>query len=274
MERKILTRDARYQKFEVLKTNRNKRHRHGEFLVEGVRNLNGAVGNGWEIRSFLYALDAPLSGWGQEMLRTVPTEVNYALAPALMEELSGKQETSELMAVVAMRELPPRDIPLSDTPLLLLFDRPSNRGNLGTILRSCDALGADGLLFTGHGVDLYDSEVVVSSMGSFFRLPACFLPDKAGLEEYLTLLRENYPGFAVVGTSAHAPLSLWEENLSGPVLLMVGNETEGLSRGLAELCDRMVTIPMSGASYASSLNVGCAATTLLYEAVRQRAGGR
>ena len=101
----------------------------------------------------------------------MPTEKNYQLTSELMGELSGKTDTSELMAVVRMRPDDLSLLPLSENPCLVLFDRASNRGNLGTILRSCDALGADGLILTGHAVDLYDPEVIVSSMGSFFEAP-------------------------------------------------------------------------------------------------------
>jgi len=75
-----------------------------------------------------------------------------------------------------------------------------------------------------------------------------------------------------VGTSAHAECSLFDADLTAPTLLLIGNETDGLSRKLAEISDRMVKIPMSSSSSASSLNVACAASILFYEAIRQRKG--
>jgi TrmH family RNA methyltransferase len=100
---RIYTKNAAYQKFEVLLTNRNKRHKYGEFLGEGVRNINGAVNNGWKITSFLCSGERRLSDWAAGMLQRVDTEVNYELSEQLMAELSGKENTSELMAVVKMR---------------------------------------------------------------------------------------------------------------------------------------------------------------------------
>ena len=158
--KKIFSRNAQYQKFEVLLSNRNKRYKYGEFLVEGVRNLNEARRAGWEFSSLLYTDEAPLSGWAREFLQNVKTEENFVLTRALMQELSRKEDTSELMAVVKMREDRFDALSLPENPLLVVFDRPSNRGNLGTMLRSCDALGADALLITGHAVDLYDPEVI------------------------------------------------------------------------------------------------------------------
>lgn len=265
----IFSRDAAFQKFQVLQINRNKRHRYGQFLVEGVRNLNQAVGAGWEIASFLYPRDRALSGWAKDMLRDVKTEVNYRLTPELLQELSGKEDTSELMAVIYMRQGGAGRFQLPESPLLVLFDRPSNRGNLGTLLRSCDGLGADGLILTGHGVDLYDPEVVTASMGSFFRVPAVQLELK-DVMAFIGTLRETYPAFRTVGTTAHKQRPVWGESLAGPIMLMLGNETDGLSYSFKQNCDVLCTIPMAETGSASSFNVACAGTVLLYEAVRQR----
>ncbi len=276
MKRKqVRTKSAEYQKFEVLKTNRNKRHRYGEFFVEGVRNINGAVENGWEISSFLYSPELGLSGWAKEMLEKVKTEVNFELSPELLQELSGKEDTSELLAVVKMREDDPSllidSLSPEKPPLLMLFDRASNRGNLGTILRSCDALGADGLILTGHAVDLYDPEVVGASMGSFFNVPAIHVSENAEVFRFLNTMKEKYPDFLSIGTTAHQQFPLYGQDLSRPLLLMVGNETDGLCHAFKEACDVLCTIPMAESSSASSFNVACAATVMLYEATRQRA---
>lgn len=270
MIRDIYSRDAAFQKLQVLKTNRSKRHRYGQFLIEGVRNLNGAVENGWEIASFIYPRGRELSGWARDMLGDVKREEDLRLSPELMEELSGKEDTSELMAVVNMRRGGAERFELRAEPLLVLFDRPSNRGNLGTLLRSCDGLGADGLILTGHGVDLYEPEVVTASMGSFFRVPAAQMELK-DVMAYIGSLREKYTGFKTVGTTSHKQRPLWGEDLRGPVMLMLGNETDGLSYGFKQSCDVLCTIPMAEDSSASSFNVACAGTVLLYEAARQRA---
>ena len=269
---KIRSKDAAWQKLEVLKTNRNKRYRYFEFLAEGVRNLNEAVKYGWEFSSLIYPADTPLSGWARDMLKNTPTEVNLELTPALMRELSEKDDTSELMAVLKMRPddltaIRPRN---GKAPLAALFDRPSNKGNLGTILRTLDALGADGLILTGHGVDLYDPETVGASMGSFFRVPAVRVPRHDDLNAYFDRLREEYGSLSVLGTTAHADKPLWACDLTGPTVFMIGCETDGLSEGLRPYCTELVTIPMDAGSSASSFNVACAATVMFYEAARQR----
>ena len=88
-ETKIFSKNSTFQKFEVLKTNRNKRYRYHEFLVEGVRSLNEAVKNNWKIKSFLYD-KSDLSDWAQDMIKRVNTDVNFCLTPDLMKELDRK----------------------------------------------------------------------------------------------------------------------------------------------------------------------------------------
>jgi TrmH family RNA methyltransferase len=267
---KIYTKNATYQKFEVLKSNRNKRYKYKEFFVEGVKNINAALKNNWDISSFLYTDEKELSIWAQQILNTTCTEVNYQLPLNLMKELSDKEDTSELLAIVKMREDNAGEFQLSKNPLLALFDRPSNRGNLGTIIRSCDALGVEGLILTGHGVDLYDPEVITSSMGSFFRIPVIRMTDNHSVILYITELKAKFPGFTTIGTTAHKEFPIYKLNLTGPLMFFVGNETDGLSRVFKECSDKLATIPMAEGAAATSFNVGCAATVMFYEAIRQR----
>lgn len=269
-ETMIYTKNAAYQKFEVLKTNRNKRYRYNEFLVEGVRSLKEAVLNGWKIKSLLYARD-DLSDWAKEMIRTVKTDMNFCLTKELMKDLSGKEETSELMAVIEMRQDHLDSVKLGKNPFIVLFDRPSNKGNLGTMIRSCDALGADMLILTGHSVDLYDPDVVVSAMGSFFNLPVIRMADNDELFRFVEKIKAEYPSFQLVGTTAHKETPVYTVDMKRPTMLMMGNETMGLNKAFKEKCDVLCTIPMAESSYASSFNVSCAVTVLMYEVTRQRA---
>lgn len=268
-EAKIFSKNSTFQKFVVLKTNRNKRYRYHEFLVEGVRSLNEAVKNNWKIKSFLYDKNN-LSGWAEDMINKVNTDINFYLTSDLMKELSGKENSSELMAVIEMREDTFDTVMLSEIPLIVLFDRPSNKGNLGTMIRSCDALGVDMLIITGHSVDLYDPDVVVSAMGSFFSLPVIRISDNNVLFEYINKLKDRYANFITIGTTAHNENPICSVNLTFPLMLMIGNETMGLNKAFKEYCDLLCTIPMSKKSYATSFNVSCAASILMYEITRQR----
>ena len=269
IETKIIAKDSTYQKFEVLKSNRNKRYKYNEFLVEGVRSLKEAVTNKWNIKSFIYDKNN-LSDWARNTINSVNTKEKFVLTPELMKDLSGKEDTSELMAIIEMREDKLENVTLSKVPFILLFDRPSNKGNLGTIIRSCDSLGADMLIITGYAVDLYDPDVVISAMGSFFNMPVIRIEDNNDLYAYVEKLRKQYPDFLVAGSTAHKEKSIEEIDFTRPLILMIGNETMGLNKAFKEYCDVLCTIPMDEKSYATSFNVGCAASIMMYEVTRQR----
>ncbi|MDF2843497.1 MAG: hypothetical protein K0R00_1923 [Herbinix sp.] len=267
---KVVTKNATYQKFETLKSNRNKRYKYKEFLVEGVRNINEAIIKGWKIKSFLYSNENSLSDWAKGTISSTSTDINFILTELLMKELSGKEDTSEIMAIIGMRADDLDALVLSNNPVIALFDRPSNKGNLGTIIRSCDALGVECLIITGHAVDLYDSDVVVSSMGSFFNIQIVRVPETQKVLDFIAGMRRRYPTFKAIGTTAHKEHPVYDLDLSGPILFMIGNETDGLCNTYKGCCDILTTIPMAKSSYATSFNVGCAATVMFYEASRQR----
>jgi tRNA G18 (ribose-2'-O)-methylase SpoU len=267
---KILSANATFQYLEVLKTNRNKRFKYGEFFIEGVRNINEAIHNKWHIVSLCYTNERPMSRWAADILSGVKTEINYELSYDLMNRLSDKENTSELIAIAAMRDDSFRLIKSAGCPIIVLFDRPSNKGNLGTVIRSCDAFGIDGLIITGHSVDLYDTEVIGASMGSFFRLPCVRVADNASLFSYISDMKDRYPDFNIIGTTSHNETPIYKADMSVPLLIMIGNETDGLCHALKEKCDILATIPMAEGSSASSFNAACAATVVFYEAKRQR----
>jgi len=269
MTTKVNVRNNIFQHVQVLKTNRKKRTHYKEFVVEGVRNINEALRNGWNIKSFLFS-EGELSDWAQDILHKVKTEMNYEFSKELMRELSGKGDTSELMAIVEMRELSLWEIKFSENPFFVLFDRPSNRGNLGTIIRSCDSLGVDCLIITGHAVDVYDPDVIASTMGAFFSLPVVRISENESLWKLIDRMKERYEEFRLVGSTAHQKKAIYETDLTSPLMLLIGNETKGLSYAYRENCDVLCTIPMAEGATSSSFNVGCAASIMMYEVMRQR----
>ncbi|OEV29357.1 rRNA methyltransferase [Streptomyces nanshensis] len=265
---KITTRNARFQQWQSLLSNRNKRQRAGEFLVQGVRPITVAVERGWPVRALIHSTRKPLSRWAENLVREVPAE-RIAMAPGLLAELGGKDETApEVVAVLGMPEDDLSRIGVDDGFLGVLFDRPAGPGNIGTVIRSADAFGAGGVIVTGHAADVYDPKSVRASTGSLFALPAVRVPSRREVVEWLEEQRAHGLPVAVVGTDEKGDTDLFDCDLTGPVLLLVGNETAGLSAGWREVCDHTVRIPMAGS--ASSLNAAGAATAVLYEVSRQR----
>lgn len=262
---KITTRNATFQHWQALLTNRTKRQRAGEFLVQGVRPITLAMEHGWPVRSVLYPDRQRLSGWAQGILDRVPAR-RVAVAPELLRELGGKDEQSpELLAVVELPEDRIERIPTGPDLLLVAFDRPASPGNVGTLIRSADAFGASGVAITGHAADPYDPRSVRASTGSLFAVPVVRATSHREVLDWVAATA------TVIGTDEHGDVEIAEHDFTGPTVVVVGNETCGLSAGWRAACDRLVRIPITGA--ASSLNAAAAATVVLYEAVRQRSLG-
>jgi TrmH family RNA methyltransferase len=264
----VRSENAQFQHLETLQRNRVKRQKHREFLIEGVRPINEALRYGWIINAFVYAREQPMSGWATNILNAGHAATHIELPLPLLQKLSAKEETSELMAIIAMPPDQLDRIPITENMLVVIFDRPASPGNLGTLIRSCDALGVDGLVITGHAADLYDPETISATTGSFFALPTVRMPSHNELLPWFDTIRQQIGSFQLVGSSAKAQTTIDEHDFAQPTLLAVGNETWGLSASYKALCDAMVTIPIGGS--ATSLNVACAASIMLYEIARQR----
>ncbi len=266
---KMYARNAEFQRFETLKRNREKRTKQALAFMEGVQPVEQAIKHGWCFAAMAVADGKRLSGWAEDMIRQAQPEILYKMDPALMAELSDREEPCEIIALVRMREDGLQRIAQKarseEAPLYALFDRPASPGNLGTFLRSADAFGATGAIVTGHAADFYDTQCIRGSVGTVFAIPFGTLPSAEAAVEWL---KSQPVKPLIVGTSAKGEKDISEIDLTGPVALVIGNETFGLSKAWKEMCDVLVKIPICGA--ASSLNAGSAATVCFYEINRQR----
>lgn len=259
---RITSRNARFQQWEALLQNRSKRHRQREFLVQGVRPITLAIEHGWTIRALISDGRPRLSGWAGGVWESTGAE-QVVMAPDLVAELAERDEPSELLAIV---EMPADDLSrLDPTGVTVVFDRPTQPGNIGTLARSADAFGAHGLVITGHAADPYDPRAVRASTGSLFALTVVRAPSH---HEVLAWAQPH--GISVVGTDETGDLDVRAADLTGPLIVVVGNETTGMTTAWREACGRLVAIPMAGS--ASSLNAATAGSIVLEEAFRQRRG--
>lgn len=260
---RITSRNAAFQQWHALLSNRVKRQRARQFVVHGVRPITLAVRHGWPIDVLIYDSTRPPSRWAADML-AVSTARQVSMAPELLRELGEKDdEPPELVAIAAM---PPDNLArIPDTPdlLVLAFDRPASPGNLGTLVRSADAFGAHGVIVTGHAADPYDPKSVRASTGSLFTVPVVRAASHA---DVLAWARARTA--AIIGTDEQGAADLADVDLTGPALIAIGNEATRLTASWREACDVVARIPITGA--ASSLNAASAATVFLYEATRQR----
>jgi len=252
--RRIASANAEFQVLAALATNRQTRNRENAFVVHGVRNIDAALAHGWSVRSVLMTARQQ-SRWAQEVIDRVDDRIE--LAPALFDELAERENPPELLLVVEKRRLTLADLEVGSSFVATVLDRPSSPGNIGTIIRTTDALGASAVIVTGHAADPYDPRCVRASTGSFFAVPIVEVDTLAGWDVPL------------VATDEHGDSAL-DDLPPPPVAFLFGNETTGLSRGLREAATRTVAIPMQGT--ASSLNIAAAHAIVLFAATQTRTG--
>ena len=243
-----------------------KRDDSGLFLIEGYRELKRAMDGGVSIQK-LFTCPSLFLGENEEVLiESIESMRGVILecTKSVFEKLSYRDRPDGLLAVgVQMHSsLGTLGTQLGEDPLLVIAEGIEKPGNLGSILRSSDGVGADGVIVCDRCTDIYNPNVVRASVGTLFTLPV--VEDKGAV--VFSWLKEH--GIKIVATSPDATLEYTEADLRGAVAVVVGTEQLGLSEMWLNASDVQVSIPMKGV--ADSLNVATATTLLLYEALRQR----
>jgi 23S rRNA (uridine2479-2'-O)-methyltransferase len=269
----VSTRNATFQYWQTLIGNRTKRNRAGEMIVQGVRPIGLVLQSSLEVRSLLITRSSSRSRWASDTIAALEDSgaTQYSLEPELMQELGEKdEETPELLLVVA---IPPDDVsrlsPSADA-LYVALDRPTSPGNVGSIVRSVDALGGHGVIVTGHAADPYDPKALRASTGSTIMTPTVRLPSAQAVLDWVAETRERGVDIQIVGTDEGGTCDVWDVDFTRPTLVVTGNEHSGMSAAWRDACDVLTRIPMVG--HASSLNAANATAVVLYEVVRQRRG--
>jgi tRNA G18 (ribose-2'-O)-methylase SpoU len=242
----------------------SERERTGCYLLETANFVLQALQSSAEIVS-VFAL--PQEAKEMAPLCAARGAPLYVLGSGLMNRLvgTGYEVSVTAMAVVRQRTLSEETLPTSGDSLILAGERIQDPRNVGVLIRTAEAAGCFALLLSADSAEPCSRASVRSTTGSIVRLPVClvsFLPD--------TLNRLRSKGVMVAAGSAHAPRFVYDAPLaSRPLVVLVGNESEGLTREALEATDERVALPMA-AGGPSSLNVTVAAGALLYEAIRQR----
>lgn len=266
-ELRVSKRNALFQEWLALKTNRQKRHRSGQFLVEGTTAIDRAIQRGWQLEALLYPSGRRLSDWAQRHLASAVARRNVAIDAELLGELTERNEGAELLAIARSRAVELEALELCAPWLVVAVDRPKSPGNLGSIVRTAVSFDAAAVVLTGHAADPFDPACVRASVGTLFDVPIVRLPSHAPLLEWLGA-RRGRERLTAVGTGQDGSELVDRVDLTGNTLIILGNETEGLSLAYRAACDRFVRLPTSARQ--SSLNVSAAAAILLYEVQRQR----
>jgi len=240
---------------------RRDRDQTGLFLVEGYRELKRAADKNSKIIT-LFICPELFLGENEnaliEQIRLKGSDV-FLCDKKVFSKLSYRDRPDGLIAVVKQMKLSLSD--LSNTlgkkknPVFLVAESIEKPGNLGTILRSCDATGVDGVIVCDRCTDIYNPNVVRASVGTLFTLPVV----EATSSETLSWLKEN--NIQILSSTPNTDVEYTDADLSGPVAVVVGTEQLGLSDTWLNQADLKVRIPMMGV--ADSLNVATATTLLL-----------
>jgi len=250
------------QRLRRLVGRRSARQAERAFVVEGAKVVSQALGAPGGVETLF--VDAGAAGPPEadivERAAVAGCPV-LELAPGVLERVAGTVTPQPLLAIVPMLDRPLAS--LGRDGVLVVCADVRDPGNLGTVLRSAEAAGALGVICAEGTVDPYNPKCVRASAGALFHVP---LVVGGGTVQVLEQL--GAWGVHRLGASARGGVSLWSTDLTGPLALVVGNEASGLPAPVEAGLDGHVTIPIEGR--AESLNVGMAATVLVYEAARQR----
>ncbi|RZQ64986.1 TrmH family RNA methyltransferase [Amycolatopsis suaedae] len=246
-----------------LLADRKHRRREGAFVVEGLQPVWYAVEAGWEIETLIVA---PSLLTGQAAQRMVDDRERAGVPVArlsgeLFKRLVDRDGPGGLAAIVRSRTGDLSTLDVQPGSIFVALHRIANPGNLGTIIRTVDAVGGAGVVLIGETVDAYSPAAVKASMGSLFAVDVVHTPD-AG--EFFAWAEDR--GVSVLATSGTADDDHWDAGYEPPLAFLLGSEREGLPDDLLARATRRLRIPMVGT--VDSLNIGVAASIMLYEARR------
>jgi TrmH family RNA methyltransferase len=261
----IRAENGEFQIIEALKLNRVKRAKTGEIFIEGIEAVKQAVSAKIMLTRIVYSEKTVLSDWARGLIAASSGAKIIQTTDALYRKLCDRPEPSEIIATAKMRCLKLGDLRLPEKPFIVLFDRPGDTGNLGSVIRSANAFAVDALLILGHGADVYDPKTIRASLGGVFHTRIVQVESMRELEGFVEAEKARC-GMKIAGTDSKGALPLKNETLQRPVLLVLGNEAKGISVALKNICDGIVSIPLSG--QVNSLNVAAAAGIFMWEIYR------
>jgi TrmH family RNA methyltransferase len=233
------------------------------FVAEGSKVVSVALDAGAPVEALYCAPEASADDRASAVVdRALEAGVRvYELSPGVMERIADTVTPQPVLAVVGFVDV--ELSALAEASLLVVCVDLRDPGNAGTVLRSAEASGVDGVIFSDGSVDVYNAKTVRASAGALFQVPVAIGGDVAQVLERL-----GGWGMHRLAAMAHKGRDYTEIDLTAPAALVLGNEAAGVPEGLDAVIDERVSIPMSGQS--NSLNVGMAAAVLCFEAARQR----
>jgi RNA methyltransferase, TrmH family len=223
---------------------RKERFNTKTFLVEGFHLLQEAKNSDWNIKEIIVQAGSELPSWCDEFEITIVSD-------HVFEQITETKSPQGIAAIIQMKEM--EKVVGKHT---LLIDSIQDPGNLGTIIRTADAAGFDGVILGNGTVDLYNDKVIRATQGSIFHIPIY----QKDLQEVIPVLKAD--GFSIWATALEGATLYNEVSIDSKVAIVLGNEGAGVQQEIINQADKIVKIPIFG--QAESLNVSIAAGILMY----------
>lgn len=236
---------------------RKQREATGLCVAEGIFHVGEALAAG-DVAYLVYAPELLASPFGLELVATAEAAGTpaYPVTAEVMAAVADKDNPQGLLAVARQRRAQLEELSPATHPWLVALLAPQDPGNVGTILRTIDAVGASGLLLLDGGVDVYHPVAVRASMGAVFHLPVA----RSTFGQFVAWARAG--GYSIAGTSAHGRGDYRAASFTAPLVLLMGSEREGLAAEQMATCDLLLRLPMRGR--VRSLNLAAATAVFLY----------
>jgi len=235
------------------------RKQAGTFLIEGKREIELAIKGNYEIESILFLPELVSEA---ELAALSPRIQLIEITKEVYQKLAYRDTTEGILAVAKTKPLRLQDLQLSQNPLILVAEAPEKPGNIGALLRTADAANLDAVIIANPKSDLYNPNIVRSSVGGLFTNQIA----TGSTEEIIRFLQQKKINFYCATLQNSTPYHT--QNYTNPTALVVGTEATGLTDAWRAAATQNIIIPMQGEI--DSMNVSVAAAILIFEAKRQR----
>ena len=240
------------------------RKKSGWFLAEGARICLEAVALGWDMHRLAFLAGRETDAVMSQLLDGLAASGGRALPmpKSLLQRISRKDNPQVLVGAFGQRWHVLREVSETSDSIWVALDRVRDPGNLGTVMRTADAVGAAGIILVGACTDPYSVEAVRASMGAVFNVKIITCSEA----EFITF--GAYWSGRVIGAALAAAVDYRQADYKGSLIMLMGNEQAGLASPLMDMCDQLIEIPMHGRS--DSLNLAVATGVALYTALDLR----
>jgi len=250
--------NARVKQVVALQQKSSERRKTGLFVVEGIREISHCQSAGYQLDSIFWCKEL-CNRWHPSECSISPV---YEVTSSVYAKIAYRDTTEGLLAVVRSRQMTLSDLQLPDNALLMVLESVEKPGNLGAVLRSADAAGADAVVVCDPLTDLYNPNLIRASIGAVFTVPTVACTS----EECIDFLKRH--SIRILTAQLQDSSLYYDTDMRHSTAIVMGTESTGLTRQWREAADAHIRIPMSGRL--DSLNVSVSAAILLFEAVRQR----